>query len=497
MITLPKKIAFVDIETTGGRMQYDRILEIGVLRIENNVLVDTYQTLLNPETYISPFIETLTGISAKTIESAPSFYEIKDRLCEILDDCVFVAHNVRFDYGFIKNELKRCNTSFNPKHFCTVKLSRALFPQFARHNLDEIIERFKITCVNRHRALDDASALWDFYQKAQTQVSENLFNKAVSLALKRPSLPLNIQESDLEDISESPGVYIFYGTESYEKDGKSQKSSPAKKPQEVPLYVGKSINLRDRVLSHFSGDHMSATDMNISHEIKRIETIKTAGELGALFLESSLIKKLQPLYNRKLRLRRRLLILKKITDENGYDSVKLEELHSINTEEISQVLGIFKSKKQAKDMLFKLCKDHSLCQKLLTLEKTKSGCFGYRLGWCKGACVKKETPLSYNIKFLIAFSKTKLKNWPFQGPIFIEEFNALTDSKEFFLLDKWCFLGSIKDDSEVNSLSRDYSFDYDTYKILHSYLKLPQNLRKVRELERSQYANLFTSLPST
>src|SRR6266566_2377215 len=139
---LPKNLAFVDIETTGTRAFYDRIIESGILRIENNKLIKTFHSLINPESHLPPEITMLTGITAADLENAPTFRSIKDEIQKILRDCLFVAHNVRFDYSFVKNEFKREMISFSSKHFCTVRLSRLLYPVHKSHNLDSIIERF-------------------------------------------------------------------------------------------------------------------------------------------------------------------------------------------------------------------------------------------------------------------------------------------------------------------------------------------------------------------
>ena len=162
---LPNKISFVDIETTGGSAFYDRIIEIGILRVENNELISTFHSLINPQTHLPREIELLTGITSANLEYAPTFNSLKTDILDILEGTVFVAHNVRFDYGFLKREFQRENISFSTKHFCTVRLSRLLYPQFRHHNLDSIIERFNFQCANRHRALDDAKILFDFYKK--------------------------------------------------------------------------------------------------------------------------------------------------------------------------------------------------------------------------------------------------------------------------------------------------------------------------------------------
>jgi DNA polymerase III subunit epsilon len=475
---LPKKIVFVDIETTGGRVNYDRIIEIGMLRVEDNKLVDTYHTLINPQTYLSPFIENLTGIGKDALTTAPTFFEVKDRILEMLEDCVFVAHNVRFDYGFLRNELKRNGSEYHSKHFCTVRLSRLLFPQFTRHNLDCIIERFNIPCESRHRAFDDAKVLWEFYQKVQIQFEESTFIQAVTTALKKPSVPTSVPVEDLEALPECPGVYIFYGE------------------NRTPLYIGKSINIRDRVHSHFMADHTTSRQMEMCQEIRNIETIPTSGELGALIKEAYLVKTMQPLYNRKLRYSRKMTILRKTLTREGYFTVTIEEIPQISPTDIDSIMGVFRSRKQVKDYLVNLVKEHNLCEKVLGIYKGAGVCFANHLGWCKGACSKKESPIRYNMRFTLAFSKNKLKPWPFNGPIRIAEENPLDGSRESIVVDKWCYLGSMKENEAgaLDNLTNDYIFDLDTYKIIASYLRTSKKSEHIHELKSSDLASFSASL---
>ena len=244
MDDLPKKLAFVDIETTGCRIS-DRIIEIGILRVENHKLIESYQTLLNPQCHIPEEIVELTGITPSQLEAAPTFYEVKKDIYSLLEDCIFVAHNVRFDLSFLKNEFKRWEISFSPKQICTVKLSRALYPEHRHHNLDSIIERFKFKVKNRHRAFDDAKVLWDFYSHLTKKLPKETLLLNLKKAMKRPSIPIKISEDILDSLPKSPGVYIFYGE------------------NRAPLYVGKSINIKDRVMSHFSSDHLSSKELNL------------------------------------------------------------------------------------------------------------------------------------------------------------------------------------------------------------------------------------------
>lgn len=496
---LPQRIAFVDIETTGLSASYNRIIEIGIVRVEDNKIVQTYHSLINPETHLPPEIELITGITAKDLENAPTFRSIKEEILESLIDATFVAHNVRFDYGFLKNEFKKENISFSSRQFCTVKLSRYLFPTYKNHNLDAIIERFNITCKNRHRALDDAKVLFEFYQKIQQSLPIEKISEAINYCSKKTTLPPKLNTMYLEQLPESPGVYIFY-------DG-----------QNMPLYVGKSINIKERVLSHFSSDIHSPTEMNISQQVERIETTTTAGELGALVLESQLIKKLLPVYNKKSRYKRELTVLRKAMNEDGYDTMQMEVLQQDNViarkndeaissdkrlprslsvarnDTLKNILGFFKSRKQAKTFLADMAKEYELCEKLLGLEKTKDACFAYRLGRCKGACIGKEKPVVYNMRMAAAFAHSKILPWPFPNAIIIEE-SSPDDSHEYFIVDNWCFIGSITVDPEgnkKNSIDTDITFDLDLYKILKNYLKKPLSHQRIKTVARQELSSLM------
>ena len=438
---MPDKIAFVDIETTGSNLGRDRIIEIGVLRVENNRLVSTFQSLVNPESYLPPEITALTGISGAELSRAPTFAEIARQLLEILDGCLFAAHNARFDYGFIKRELEEYGVRYRAQNFCTLKFSRLLFPRIHRHNLDNIIEHFNLNCECRHRALADARVLWDFYRKVNREVPPESLEKIISQVLKRPTRPVNLTEKDLERLPEGPGIYIFYDREG------------------MPLYVGKSVNLRERVLSHFAADTESPREAKIARQIASFETLPTDNELEALLLEAKKIKEMQPLYNRRLRLTQKLILLKQ-KNLGDYRGTELAAATRIDKTETENILGIFRSQRKAKDFLTQVAKEYQLCEKLLGLENAKAACFAYRLGRCRGACQGKEKPGLYNARFALAFRESRIARWPFSGPIIIEGERVV---------DNWCLLGE--------------EFDLDTYKILQRYFKNIKNHKKIRRYQ--------------
>ena len=178
------KLAIVDVETTGHSVRHGRIIEIGIVRVEQGRVVKKFNSLIDPEQPVSEFITGLTGITDAHLEKAPTFISIKEKIEVLLDDCIFVAHNAPFDYSFIQSEFRRIGDRYHAQSLCTVRLSRALYPEHRHHNLDSVIERCGIICKNRHRALDDAQAVWDFIKHAQKNTSPKKLSEAVKKVLR-------------------------------------------------------------------------------------------------------------------------------------------------------------------------------------------------------------------------------------------------------------------------------------------------------------------------
>lgn len=438
-------LAFVDLETTGTAPTRDRITEIGIVAVEEDGSVTEWSSLVNPETAIPHFIQSMTGISDAMVSKAPTFALLAAEISQRLHGRLFIAHNARFDYGFLKNEFRRAGVDFRSTVACTVKLSRKLFPGHPRHGLDALIERHGLTVSARHRALDDARLIHQFWTIARGAHSDERFSAVLGDITARPSLPPHIDSGIVEDLPDGPGVYLFHG-------------------ENALIYVGKAKNLRHRVLGHFSGDHASEKEMALAQQVRRIEWITTGGETGALLREARLIRERQPTHNRQLRRNQELCSIQLVDQGDGLVTPEIVEAAALDFGGNTDSYGLFKHKKEAERTLAEIADTTGLCPAVLGLERRMPGrpCFARQLRKCRGACSGEETLISHAARLVHSLASLKLHRWPFDGPA------VLREGDELLVIDRWRFLGSAKSETEVWELvdSRPPPFDRDSYRIL-------------------------------
>ena len=445
-------IAFVDLETTGTRARADRITEVGIVRVAADAAggapaVDAWSTLVDPGVPIPPAIQALTGITDAMVRAAPTFGSVVRDVEERLAGCVFVAHNARFDYGFLKHEFARLQRPFKAKVLCTVRLSRRLFPEAPSHSLDAVIERHGLAVTARHRALDDAQALWQFVQALYAALPAEGIELAVRRILRIPSLPPQLAPEALDAVPECPGVYVFYG------------ENP------LPLYIGKSLNLRERVAAHFSGDWASETDLRLSAEIRRIECEPTAGELGALLREARLVKSLLPAHNRALRRKADAGVMT-LRDDGTPAFVPAA---TFIPGETPPAYGPFASRRAMRDALSLLARDHALCWSRLGLERRSGPCFSRQLRRCRGACDGGEPIAKHDVRLRAALAPLAIPAWPFDGPALVREASEDGDRVDVHVLRDWAWLGTARDEAELYALLESPprpAFDVDVTKLL-------------------------------
>jgi DNA polymerase-3 subunit epsilon len=457
-------VAFVDLETTGTAASADRVTEVAIVRVDEG-RVDEWSTLVNPECSIPAEIQALTGITNAMVGAAPTFGRIADEVAERIAGCVFVAHNARFDYGFLKHEFGRLGRAFTAKVLCTVKLSRRLYPEAGRHNLDALIARHGLSAAARHRALGDARILWQFVQAVYRDQAAADVDAAVGRILKKPSLPAQLAADALDAIPEAPGVYRFYGLNA------------------LPLYVGKSINLRERVAAHFASDYRSANDLRLSSEITRIEFEQTAGELGALLRESQLVKTLLPAYNHRLRRRGDMVALALSPEPAVPELVRSD---AIDPRHLEHLYGPFASRQSAREALRAVAAPAGLCWTALGLERRQGPCFARQVRKCAGACVGAEPPAAHHARLREALAPHALRSWPYPGAIGVRETSITGERVELHVLRDWCWLATVRDESELQAILEApprVDFDLDIYRVL------------VKQLPRLTVHTLLPPLP--
>ena len=448
-------LAIVDLETTGAHPAWDRVTEIAVVEIDGGDVAAEWSTLVNPGTSIPPAIQALTGITNDMVAEAPAFEDLAPELYERLAGRVFVAHNARFDYGFLRHAFERAGLHFEARTLCTVKLSRRLYPEHARHNLDSLIGRhqlkFDLDGAARHRALGDARAVWQFLRVAAEERGAGAMQTALRQMAQLPSLPAHIERATLDAIPEAPGVYLFYG-----ENG-------------TPLYVGKSVAMRSRVLQHFAADAHSPREAQIAREVRRIEWQRSCGELGALLREAQLVKQLLPVFNRQLKRTNELCAF--AFDMKGLQIVQAEH---INVETLPLLCGVFRSKRAAMDALRSLADEHGLCLRALGFEPSGRGaCFRHQIKRCAGVCAGRESAQVHQARAAAALAGLKTAAWPWRGPVGIVEEDAARDAVEVHVVHNWCLLGTARSETEVGELLEGAlrpGFDFDHYRILTRHL---------------------------
>ncbi len=366
--------AIVDIETTGGFAEKNGITEIAIIRHDGQQVIDEFSTLINPQIEIPPFIENYIGITNDMVAHAPTFDEVSEEVYERLKDCIFVAHNVNFDYSFVKHQLKQASFDLTSKKLCTVRLSRKLLPGLPSYSLGNLCASIGIPVQNRHRALGDASATVKVFEKILMQEDAE---KTIAGFLKRGSkesaLPPHLDKKEFEQLPSQPGVYYFY-----DETGKI-------------IYVGKAVNIKKRVFSHFSGNTSTEKKQNFMREIKHVGFQETGSEFQAFILESIEIKKHWPKHNKALKSLEFSYAIYDYEDQNGYLRLAIDRARKHVTP-----LQTYQKLNDAFNHLQTLVFEFNLCPKLCLINSYKEPCAALIAGCCSGACELKETANEYN-----------------------------------------------------------------------------------------------------
>jgi DNA polymerase-3 subunit epsilon len=448
------RVACVDLETTGGLAAHHRIIEVGIVLLEDGAVVEEWSTLVNPGLHIPPSIAVFTGIDDTMVSGAPVFEDICAQVATRLEGRTFVAHNARFDYGFLRTEFRRVGRRFSAPVLCTVRLSRAMYPEHPRHNLDTLIERFGLTCQARHRALGDAQVLPALLAAIERERGVTSLQEAVEAALREPRLPAYLPADLADDLPDAPGVYLF-------KDERG-----------APLYIGKGRNIRSRVFEHFAASR-SRKEGRFAADVRQVEWIETGGELGALLLESRLLKEFAPPGNRRSRAAHDDCVVRLAHRGAGLvpEVVALADVALDGN--AASVFGPFRTEKDAWRAVEGKAREARLCSKILGMEMGEGSCLAYQVHKCRGACIGREPRALHDARLQMALASLKLKPWPFDGAIGICEPAPDARGKRVHVIDRWRHLGTARNEGEIAELLRTAApdaFDADSYRIIQRVL---------------------------
>jgi DNA polymerase-3 subunit epsilon len=366
--------AVVDIETTGGSPLNSKITEIAIYKHDGKKIIDEFSSLVNPEMKIPEFITNLTGISNSMVDNSPKFHEIAKEIVQFTEDCVFVAHNVGFDYGITRIEFKNLGFDYRRPHLCTVRASRYILPGMDSYSLGKLVRSLGIKITDRHRAGGDALATAHLFTLLNTK-SQNSIEKFIQHDINPTILHPNLDIEELDSTPQKTGIYRFF-------DENNQL-----------VYIGKSINIKKRIHQHLRNT-ITKKGAELINAISRIEHEVTGSELIALLEESQAIKQHKPKFNVALKKSKFPYGLFHFIDDAGYYRFYI----GLTSKSPQRPLTSFSSKREGASYLTKWTERFLLCQKLNDLYPTNSACFHYGIKKCNGACINKESEVDYNVR---------------------------------------------------------------------------------------------------
>lgn len=374
--------AIVDIETTGGHASANGITEVAICIHDGKKVTNRFNTLVNPGRDIPVYIRALTGITNEMVQGAPSFEDVAADVYHLLHGQIFVAHNVNFDFSFIRYHLAAAGYDLQCNKLCTVRLGRKILPGLPSYSLGKLCRHLGIDNESRHRASGDAEATAKLFSLLLQNDSENHINEALKQRSKEQVLPPNLSKQDIDRLPYSPGVYYFH-----DERGKV-------------IYVGKAKNIKKRVCSHFSGNNPGMQRQEFLRNIHSITFQDCGTELIAFVLEAVEIKRLWPKYNRSLKRFEHAYGLYTFEDQRGYLRLAVDKRRKLTAP-----LYTCNSLLDGRNLLIRLIENFGLCPKLCFIQTNNGPCTGVQQHLC--ACEGNETVEDYNRKVNLAIDELK------------------------------------------------------------------------------------------
>lgn len=443
--------AVIDVETTGGGINGNRLTEICIVLLRGSRVVDKFTSLINPGKEIPRQITALTGIDNAMVANAPEFYEVAKKVEELTRDAIFVAHNVNFDYNVIRNEFKELGFEYSRRKLCTVRLSRKLIPGLFSYSLGRLCDSINIPISNRHRAEGDTDATVILFQRLLSLDEDfKVINSFLHARSRQATLPPHVDAEQIHSLPESPGIYLF------------------RDRQQKVIYAGKAVDIKKRVVSHFY-DRMSK-EYELGQETYHIDHETTGNELVALLLEAECIRKYYPRFNRAQKRPGPVYQIVSYTNQRGILQLALEK-----TSKLRESVSTFYSRALAQEKLEYLCREFKLCPKYCSLQANVEECSHYEILTCEGICKGIEEVEAYNRKVAGAIGSLVEDSSTFV----IREKGRNFDEEAFVLVKdgKYQGFGFIDTEAQICCVE-DYepflerqTATYHTHKIISNYMR--------------------------
>lgn len=456
------KYAIIDVETTGLGGANNKITEIAVAIHDGSKVIDEFHSLVNPMVPISPYVVSLTGIDDSMVRNAPIFDAIADQLLQLTEDCVFVAHNVSFDYKVIQNEFKSLGISFQRKKLCTVRLSRKIYPGLMSYSLGKLCSHLDIKLNNRHRAKGDTDATVILFEKLLQSDTNAIIADMLKIRNGETALPSLVPKMDFDKLPDTAGIYYF------------------KDVNGTVIYVGKAIRIKKRVLSHFYDK--KENEIALCREIAAIDFEESGNELLALLMESTAIKKHFPKYNRAQKISNRGYAILCYTNRQG-----VLQLGYNKTKLVPKPLVVFYKITDCIAFLEDLCERFELCPKynqLLPTNRQTSGCNHFKLNSCRGICKGEEAVEVYNerVKKALETSRLMADNFVLVGQ------GRSSDERGFALVENGIYRGygfldttiQISDFEEFKTYVQLQRNDNDSFSIVQQFLTKEKGYKLIK-----------------
>lgn len=419
------RFALVDLETTGGQASDDQIMEVAVRLVDGSSGREVaWQSLIDPQCSVPPFIQGLTGIRQTMLRGKPVFSALVEEMWQRLDGAILVAHNARFDYGFLRHNFARHHYDYQPKVLCTLRLARSLYPDWPKHGLEAICGYIGFSPDTHHRAMADVDVMKAFLDYARADKGDDIFQFELALQIGLPVLPSCLRAEDLAKVANTPGNYRLYAS------------------QGELLDLGYDEDLQSAITGLFKQAPQNSKVMKLARQVRGISYQESRGLLGAALRGNAALEYEKPLLQNRHATASKPTCLRFVTATSGDVRLRLRSGLPVKALDGEERVAIFRDRKQAVAKILALALENGLCLRRLEFGKFAEG--GACISCIAGQCNERlqESTAAFNQRVISAFTPYFYQLWPYAEPMLFAEAAEHDELLEWHLVDTWRYVAS-------------------------------------------------------